>query len=172
MLDDEKLTIDESRKIAQHEAIKGTVRGEVHEEIARKADRLNTAERAQTDQVAEQFKHKAVREVVETESEIDRARGAARISQVVDYIFYFIYGLIGLMIILDLVGANRSNSFYRLMSAITSPLLGPFRGLVDDPANQQMRFRLSYIVAIIVYLLLHLAINGLLRLVAHRKTTV
>ncbi|MGA9769111.1 MAG: YggT family protein [Blastocatellia bacterium] len=172
MLEDEKLTIDESRKIAQHEATKGAVRNEVHEEIARKANHLDATERAQTDQVAEQFKHKAVREVVDTESEIDRARGAARVSQVIDYIFYFIYGLIGLMIVLDLVGANRSNSFYRFMSAVTSPLLAPFRGLVDDPTNQQMRFRLSYIVAIIVYLLLHLAINGLLRLVAHRRTTV
>ena len=172
MLDDEKLAIDESRKIAQHEAIKGAVRGEVHEEIARKADRLDTVERAQADEVAQEFKQRAVREVVETESEIDRARGAARISQVVDYIFYFIYGLIGLMIILDLIGANRSNSFYRMINAITAPLLAPFRGLVDDPASQQMRFRLSYIVALIVYLLLHLAVNGLLRLVAHRRTVV
>jgi uncharacterized protein YggT (Ycf19 family) len=172
MLEDDKLVIDESRKLAQHEAIKGAVRNEIHGEIARKADRLDATERAQADQVAGQFKDKAVREVVDTESEIERARGAARISQVIDYIFYFIYGLIGLMIILDLVGANRNNSFYRLISAITSPLLGPFRGLVGDPVNQQMRFRLSYIVALIVYLLLHLAINGLLRLVAHRKTTV
>ena len=172
MLEDEKLTIDESRKIAQHEAIKGAVRDEVHQEIARKADRLDSTERAEAGQVAEQFKQKAVREVVETESEIERARGAARVSQVVDYIFYFIYGLIGLMIILDLIGANRSNGFYRAISAVTSPLLAPFRGLVDDPASQNIRFRLSYIVALIVYLLLHLAVNGLLRLVAHRRTTV
>ena len=172
MLDDEKLAIDESRKIAQHEAIKGAVRGEVHEEIARKADRLDSVERAQADEVAQELKQRAVREVVETESEIDRARGAARVSQIVDYIFFFIYGLIGLMIILDLVGANRNNGFYRFMSAVTSPLLGPFRGLVDDPASQNIRFRLSYIVALIVYLLLHLAVNGLLRLIAHRKTSV
>jgi uncharacterized protein YggT (Ycf19 family) len=172
MLEDEKLAIDESRKIAQHEAIKGSVRNEVHAEISRKADHLDANEQAQANQVAEQFKHKAVREVVETESEIGRARGAARISQVIDYIFYFIYGLIGLMIVLDLVGANRNNGFYRFVSAITSPLLAPFRGLLDDPARQNMRFRLSYIVALIVYLLLHLAINGLLRLAVHRKTTV
>ena len=172
MLEDEKLAVDESRKIAQHEQIKGAVRNEVHEEIARKADRLNSVERAEAGEVAQAFKQKAVREVVETESEIERARGAARISQVVDYIFYFIYGLIGLMIILDLIGANRSNSFYRMINAITAPLLAPFRGLVDDPASQQMRFRLSYIVALIVYLLLHLAVNGLLRLVAHRRTVV
>jgi uncharacterized protein YggT (Ycf19 family) len=172
MLEDEKLAIDESRKIAQHEAVKGAVREEVHSEIARKADRLDPAERAQTDVVAERFKEKAVREVVETEADIDRARGAARVSQVIDYIFYFIYGLIGLMIILDLIGARRANAFYSFISTITGPLLAPFRGLVDDPANENMRFRLSYIVALIVYLLVHLAVNGLLRLIAHRKTAV
>lgn len=172
MLEDEKLAADESRKLAQHEAIKGTVRDEVHEEIARKADRLDSVERAQADDVAQSFKQKAVREVVDTESEIERARGAARVSQIVDYIFFFIYGLIGLMIVLDLIGANRNNGFYRAISAVTSPLLGPFRGLVDDPSNAQMRFRLSYVVALIVYLLLHLAVNGLLRLIAHRRTAV
>jgi uncharacterized protein YggT (Ycf19 family) len=172
MLEDEKLAIDESRKIAQHEAVKGAVRDEVHQEIARKADHLDSVERAQAGEVAQEFKQKAVREVVDTESEIERARGAARISQVVDYVFFFIYALIGLMITLDLIGANRNNGFYRAISAVTSPLLAPFRGLVDDPASQQMRFRLSYIVALIVYLLLHLAVNGLLRLVAHRRTTV
>lgn len=172
MIEDEKLEIDEARKIAQHEAVKGAVRDEVHSEIARKADRLDPAERAQADVVAGRFKERAVAEVVETEAEIDRARGAARISQVVDYIFYFIYGLIGLMIILDLIGARRTNAFYGLISTVTGPLLAPFRGLVDDPSNDHIRFRLSYIVALIVYLLVHLAINGLLRLIAHRKTVV
>ena len=172
MLEDEKLAIDESRKVAQHEAIKGTVRDEVHAEIARKADRLDASERAQADAVAGRFKERAVDEVVETEREIDRARGAARVSQVVDYIFYFIYGLIGLMIILDLIGARHTNAFYSFISTITGPLLAPFRGLVDDPSNNNIRFRLSYIVALIVYLLIHLAVNGLLRLIAHRKTVV
>ncbi|HEX8091541.1 MAG TPA: YggT family protein [Blastocatellia bacterium] len=172
MIEDDKLTIDESRKVAQHEAVKGAVRDEVHSEIARKADRLDPVERAQTDAVAERFKERAVAEVIETEADIDRARGAARISQVVDYIFYFIYGLIGLMIILDLIGARRTNAFYGFISTITGPLLAPFRGLVDDPATEHVRFRLSYIVALIVYLLVHLAVNGLLRLIAHRKTVV
>ena len=172
MLEDDKLVIDESRKVAQHEAIKGAVRDEVHSEIARKAERLDPVERAETDVVAGRFKEKAVAEVVETEAEIDRARGAARISQVVDYIFYFIYGLISLMIILDLIGARRTNAFYSFINTITSPLLAPFRGLVDDPSNANIRFRLSYIVALIVYLLIHRAVNGLLRLIAHRKTVV
>ena len=50
--------------------------------------------------------------------------------------------------------------------------LAPFRGLIDDPSAAQMRFRLSYLVALIAYFLLHLAINGLLRMIAHRRTSV
>jgi hypothetical protein len=34
------------------------------------------------------------------------------------------------------------------------------------------RFMLSYIVALVVYLLLHMAVNGLLRLFVRRKTFV
>jgi uncharacterized protein YggT (Ycf19 family) len=172
MVEDEKLTIDESRKIAQHEAVKGAVREEVHSEIARDANRLDPAERAQASQVAEDLKHKAVNEVVETETEIERARGVARVSQVVDYIFYLIYGIIGLEIILELIGARESNAFKNFIDTLASPLLAPFRGLVDDPSSGGMQLRLSYIVALIVYLLLHLAINGLLRLLAHRRTVV
>jgi uncharacterized protein YggT (Ycf19 family) len=172
MVEDEKLAIDESRRIASHESMKGAARGEVHERIAERADRLDPVDRAEADAVGDQFRHKAVAEVVETETEIERARGMARISQVVDYLFYLIYAFIGLMILLDLMGANRSAGFYRFVNAVTRPLLAPFRGLVDDPAAAQMRFRMSYIVALIAYILLHLAINGLLRLIAHRRTSV
>ena len=172
MLEDEKLAIDESRRVASHEAMKGAVRSEVHGRIAQRAERLDAAERAETDAVADEFRQKAVAEVVETETEIERARGVARVSQVVDYVFYLIYSFIGLMILLDLMGANRGAGFYRFVHAITSPLLAPFRGLVDDPSAAQVRFRLSYIVALIAYLLLHLAINGLLRMLAHRRTSV
>src|ERR1700754_4352938 len=121
MIEDEKLAIDESRRIAQHEATKGAVRGEVHGRIAERADRLDSADRAQTDAVANDFRHKAVAEVVETETEIERARGLARVSQVVDYLFYLIYALIGLMILLDLMGANRNAGFYRFVNAVTKP---------------------------------------------------
>jgi uncharacterized protein YggT (Ycf19 family) len=172
MLEDEKLAVDESRRVAHHEAMKGAVRSEVNGHIADRADRLDPADRAQTDAVADEFRHKAVAEVVETENEIERARGVARIAQVVDYLFYLIYAFIGLMILLDLMGANRSAGFYRFINGVTAPLLAPFRGLIDDPSAAQMRFRLSYLVALIAYFLLHLAINGLLRMIAHRRTSV
>jgi hypothetical protein len=172
MVEDEKLIVDESRRVAQHEAIKGAMRNEVNAEMAASARPLDRAERVEAKVVADQMKDKAVAEVVETEVEIDRARAIARVSQVVDYIFYVIYGLIALMIVLDLVGANRRNGFYQFVNSVASVFLAPFRGLVDDPASENIRFRLSYIVALIVYLLVHLAVSGLLRLIAHRRTVV
>jgi uncharacterized protein YggT (Ycf19 family) len=172
MVEDEKLALDETRRAAQHEAVKGSIQNEVHSEIARSAEPMDRVERAQARSVAEGFKEKAVQEVVETEAEIERARGVARISQVVDYLFYLIYGIIGLEIMLELVGARENNGFKNFIDALALPLLAPFRGLLDDPSAGQSQFRLSYIIGLIVYLLLHLAVNGLLRMIAHRRTAV
>jgi len=172
MIEDEKLAMDESRRIAQHEAVKNEMRQEVHAEIARNADRLGPAEREQADAVGEHLKRRAVREVAETEVEIDRARGLARVSQVIDYIFYLIYGIITLEIVLDLLGARESNAFKNFVDTIAAPLVAPFQGLLVDPARGRFQLKLSYIVALVVYFLLHLAINGLLRLLAHRKTAI
>ena len=83
-----------------------------------------------------------------------------------------LYGIIALEIILELIGARESNGFKNFVDTIASPFLAPFRGLVADPSSGAMQLRLSYIVALAVYLLVHLAINGLLRLFAHRKTAV
>lgn len=172
LLEDEKLAIDESQRLAEHEAIKHDARQGVHAEIARHADQLGERDKTRAALVGEELKSKAMAEVVETETELDRARGVARVSQIVDYIFYLIYGLIGLEIILDLLGARESNSFYRLIDRLNSPLLAPFRGLMSDPASGRFQLRLSFIFALIVYILVHLAINGLLRLLVHRKVSV
>jgi hypothetical protein len=43
---------------------------------------------------------------------------------------------------------------------------------MPDPASGRFQLRLSYLIALVVYLLLHLAINGLLRLLAHKKTAL
>ena len=56
----------------------------------------------------------------------------------------------------------RSNPFYE-----------PFRGIVSSPATGDGHtLVLPLVIAIIVYILLHLGINGLLRMFAQRKTAV
>lgn len=96
MKNDENLAADEKRRIEQHEAIKGEVREQIHGEITRKAGQAAPAERASTEALAESLKEKAVREVSASETELERGKAFARGSQIVDYVFYLIYGIIGL----------------------------------------------------------------------------
>jgi uncharacterized protein YggT (Ycf19 family) len=118
------------------------------------------------------LKEKAVREVTGTERELERARVVARGSQVVDYAFYLVYGIITVAIVLEAIGARESAGFKQFVDAIAWPFVAPFRGIMNDPAVGSFRFMLSYVVALVAYVLLHAAINGLLRIFAHRKTAV
>ncbi|HEY2932753.1 MAG TPA: YggT family protein [Acidobacteriota bacterium] len=172
MAEDDKLAVDEARRISQHESVKSRLGEGVQSEITRSADDLTREERTRADAVAEKLKHKAVNEVVETESELERARGVARISQVIDYLFYLLYGILSLEIILELIGARQGSGFKQLIDTLAAPFLAPFRGLVPDPGSGTFQFRMSYIIALIVYVLVHLGINGLLRIFVHKKTEV
>jgi uncharacterized protein YggT (Ycf19 family) len=172
MRDEEKLAADEARRIAQHESVKGEVREKVHAEITRKTGERTAADEADAEALAETLKRKAVREVATTESELDRGQAAARASQIVDYVFYLVYGIIGLEIVLDLIGARQSAGFKQFIDAIAAPFLAPFKGLMPAPGIGSFRLMLSFIVALIVYALLHMAVNGLFRLMVHRKTAI
>ena len=123
--------------------------------------------------LAGDFRARAVDEVVETEREVTRGRTAARISQVVDYIFFVLYGLLGLRFLLSLLAARSSAGFVRFIVAVTDPFYQPFRGIVSSPSTDGGHtLAVPLIIAIVVYILLHLAINGVLRIIAHRKTAV
>lgn len=163
---------DEARRVAQHEAVKAKLEKDVHARITEESAASSPAEQAQVKSVAASLKHKAASEVAESEGELQRARSSTRVSQVADYAFFLIYGLIGLEIVLELFGARQASGFKRFLDTVTSPLLGPFRGLMPDPAVGSMQLMLSYIVALVVYVLLHMAVNGLLRLFAQRKSSI
>ena len=93
-MDDDKLAIEEARRAGQHGSVKAQVEGEVQAEIAERAAVTPAPESARIDQVADDFRAKAVDEVVQSEREVARGRGAARISQVIDYIFFVLYALL------------------------------------------------------------------------------
>jgi uncharacterized protein YggT (Ycf19 family) len=172
-MEDNKLAADEERRAIQHESVKAQVESDVNAEIAARADRTTPTEARQMENVAGEFRGKAIDEVVETEREVERSRGLARVSQVIDYIFYVIYALLALRLLLALLGARRSAGFTQFIFSITDPLYAPFRGIVAEPtAEGGSRLAFSVIIAIIVYVLVHLGINGLLRLLAHRKTQI
>ena len=173
-MNDDKLALEESRRATQHEAVKSQVEGEIQAEITDRAARTTVPDESRRiDQVAGDFREKAVAEVIDTEHEVQRSRGLARISQVVDYIFYLIYALLGMRFLLALLAARSSAGFVQFIVAITNPFYAPFKGIVASPSTDQGHtLMLPIVVAIIAYVILHLAINGLLRMLAHRKTAI
>lgn len=173
-MDDEKLALEEARRAQQHGSVKSEIEGNVQAEIAEQANQSAPAGESQRiSEVAGQFRAKAVAEVVDTEREVGRARGLARVSQIVDYVFFLLYALLGLRFLLALLAANNNTGFVQFVVSVTEPFYAPFRNIVASPsAAGGHTLKLPLVVAFIAYLLLHLAVNGLLRLLAHRKTAI
>jgi uncharacterized membrane protein len=173
-MSDDKLAIEEARRAAQHDSVKSQVEGEVQAEIGEHAAQQPApGEARKVEQVAGEFRARAVDEVIETEREVQRSRGLARVSQVVDYIFFVIYGLLVMRFLLALMAARSTAGFVRFIVTITAPFYEPFRGIVASPRTDGGHtLLLPIVIALIAYVLLHLAINGLLRMFAHRKTEI
>jgi hypothetical protein len=71
------LSVDESNRVAQYEAVKEKVQQDVNAEVANHADRLDENEQAQAAAVGGQLKRKALNELVNKESKLERSRGIA-----------------------------------------------------------------------------------------------
>ena len=172
-MEDNKLAADEARRAIQHESVKAEIESDVNAEIAAHAQGATATEARREAQIAGEFRSKAVNEVVDTEREVERSRGLARVSQIVDFIFYVIYALLGLRLLLELLAARRSAGFFQFIASVTDPFYAPFKGIVPSPtAEGGYRLTIPIIIAIIVYLLLHLGIKALLRMIAHRRTEI
>jgi uncharacterized protein YggT (Ycf19 family) len=170
---DDKLEREEAQRAANYEAIKSNVKADVGGEISAEAARPAPSQAARIEDVADGMRRTAVDEVVQTDREVHRARGVARISQIIDYLFFIVYGLLTVRLLLELFAARESAGFFQFIKNVTDPLYSPFRGLVPSPSTAEgFTLALPIVVAIVVYMLLHLAINGLLRIFAHRKTEV
>jgi len=171
-MEPDRVAADDARRIAQHERIKERLEADVHGRIADRARTSSPAEQADIQSVAGELKRKAAAEVVETEAELHQARRLGRVAQVVDYLFFLIYSGVGLEIGLELLGARQRSGFKQLLDHLTGPFLRPFRGLMPDPSLGPLQLMVSYIVALLVYALLHLAVKKLLRLLAHRQARI
>jgi hypothetical protein len=169
---DNKLAQEEAQRAANYEAIKSEVKSEVGGEIAFEAQRPTHVEAEKIDNIAGNMRQKAVNEVIETEAEVERGRTMARVSQVVDYIFFVIYGLLTIRLLLELFAARENAGFFKFIKSATGLLYAPFEGIMASPSKDGFTLALPIIVALIVYMFLHFAINGLLRIFAHRKTEV
>jgi uncharacterized protein YggT (Ycf19 family) len=170
---DDKLAAEEALRLGRHQAVKNFVGREVGAEVAAESTVVTSADLHREERVAADLRRKALEEVVVTEQAVEQARGAARASQLVDYVFYVIYALLAVRIGLALLAGNPEAGFYRFIRAVTAPFYAPFRGIVEsptDPAGHTLA--LPLVVAIVAYALLHLAINGALRVLATRKTAI
>lgn len=172
MSEDHQLMMDESHRLAQYEALKGEMRDSVQTKIAREVNQITDSEQARITAAGQQIRQQAITETLRSESELNRSRFTARVSQIVDFIFYLIYGIIALEIILNLAGANPRNAFRQLIESLSTPVLWPFENLLADPEAGRFQFRLSYVIGLLVYVLLHVTITKVLRLMAERKTSI
>src|SRR5688572_33388520 len=82
---DKKLAQDEAQRAANYESVKSTVESEVNAEIAAEANRRTVSQAQAVENIADDMRRKAVTEVAETETEVERGRFFARVSQFVDY---------------------------------------------------------------------------------------
>ena len=170
---DEKLAREEAQRAANYEAIKSNVKADVGAEMMAEAayERDDQAERVE--HAAHELRRTAVDEVVQTHREIERGRVAARVSQVVDYIFFLIYGLLAIRLLLALFAARSTVGFTEFIRGVTDPLYEPFRGIVPSPSTPEgFTLALPIVIALAAYALLHLAINGVLRMLAQRKVEI
>lgn len=172
-MDDDMLAADEARRVAEHGATTRAVERDVNEEIALRAERGGVEDAAKLDTIAGGMRADAMDDVAGTGRALGRARGVARVSQVIDYAFGLLYGLLAIRLVLSLVAARTSNGFVQFIDAVTNPFYAPFREIVGSPtAEGGYTLVIPIIIAIIVYALLHAAINGLLRILVHRKTAI
>jgi uncharacterized protein YggT (Ycf19 family) len=172
-MNDDTVATDEARRVAQHESMKSHVEHDVNADISSRAKTAGAAEAPRLDSVATNMRGNAINEVVGKDREVSRARGLARGSGFIDYVFYLIYGLLAIRLVLAMMAARSTNGFVRLIQTVTDPFYALFRGIVPSPSvDGGFTLVLPIIIAIIVYALLHAAINGFLRMIANRKTEI
>lgn len=103
----------------------------------------------------------------------ERPRELGRFSQFVDYVFWLLYSLLIIRLLLVFFHASAGAGFVRFIDGVTNPFYSPFRGIA---ASQQLdggyTLAIPVLVALVVYGLLHLAINKLMRVIAYRRTAV
>lgn len=170
---DPNVRMDDARQAAQQNAVKADVQRHVNAEISDQAVGVGVRDEARVSEAAARLRETAIDENVKGERAVGRARVAARGSQFLDYAFFLLYALLGIRLVLGLIGAQSSNGFVRFIQAVTAPFYAPFQGIVPSTSvDEGYTFAWPIVIALVVYALLHAAINGLLRMAATRKTSI
>jgi uncharacterized protein YggT (Ycf19 family) len=105
------------------------------------------------------------REVQQTARKRERRRGVSeRVYLLVDYLFVILYGLLAIRFLLGIAAANEQAGFVTFIRAITQPFFGPFADIVPSPPLGPGIFDVPVVICMAAYLLLHVAVRGLLRI--------
>lgn len=171
-MEDDKVAADDKRRVTQYEETASEIEEDVNEDVAQRAEKGSAAESGRMDKVAGDMRSQAIDEVEGQGREVSRGRLFARISQVTDYLFSILYGLLAIRLVLALLAANPDNGFVQLINTLTEPFYALFRGIVGSPTAEGHTLVVPILIAMAVYGLLHAAIKGLLRMVVHRQTAV
>lgn len=172
-MNEDDVTTAEAREASRLAAMKAKVGSHVNAEIGSQASVSDAAGNARLDSVAAGMRERAIDDTVDRDRTVSHARTVARGSQFLDYAFFLLYTLLGIRLVLALIAAQSGNGFVKFISAITDPFYAPFRGIVASPTSEGgSTLVLPIVVALVVYAIVHLAINGLLRMVGTRKTSV
>jgi uncharacterized protein YggT (Ycf19 family) len=168
------LATDEARRMLRHDAVKANVEGDVNAEIAVQANQLRPpGATRKIEQAVGTFREHAVDDVIDSEHAVRRSRGVARVSQFIDYAFFLIYALLAIRFVLALIAARSNAGFVQFIVSVTDPLYAPFKSIVASPKiGDSHTLPLPMLIAIGAYLVLHIAINRLLRLIVVRKTEI
>lgn len=161
---------EESAPLREPHATAGRhIEAVLERELAREAEQASSRGNRDVKEVALELRGKAISEIAESERREESRRRLVRIYQFVDYFFFVAYALIGLLIGLELMGARDRSGFMRFMHAITAPLVAPFKGVMPDPSVGSFQLMLSYVIALIAYLLLHSVVKRFFELLARRQ---
>jgi uncharacterized protein YggT (Ycf19 family) len=93
----------------------------------------------------------------------------ARIVQAVDYLFYLLYGLLAVRLVLAMLGAREGTAFVQLIHGLTGPFYAPFEGIVTRPDLNGGYMDFPAVIAILAYVVLHVAVRGLIGVIVGRR---
>lgn len=88
-----------------------------------------------------------------------------RYNQIIWYILGFVEALLAFRIVLKAIGANSSIGFTNLIYSVTTPLAGPFTGVLAPSISRTSIIEWSTAIAAIVYLFIAWGLIYLLELV-------
>jgi YggT family protein len=137
---------------------------------ARDVERRTGEDRRVADEAVEEERRVEARRARDREARERRHRVIDRVTLGVDYAFYLLYGLLVVRFVLALLGAAETAGFVVFIQGITGPFYAPFSGIVSSPSINGGVIDFPLIIALLAYILLHIAVRGLLRLLAGDRT--